>query len=420
MRFSKHLYLLTLLAALAGTASARNIRVLFIGNSYIQTNNLPGIVQALVQHTGDTLTYAANTPGGSRFQQHCTDITTLSLLQQGNWDFVVLQEQSQLPSFSDNQVATDVFPYARRLDSLVQVYNPCAKTIFYMTWGRKNGDAQNCANWPPVCTYRGMDSLLQLRYGLMAAQNRAGLAPVAAVWAKVRSQSPTIELYDADESHPSVAGSFAAASTFYTVITGKDPVLNSYSHTLIPSTAALLRSIARTVVYDSLAYWQRFDAPPTAAFTATANQLTITFSNQSQASRYKWNFGDGQTATLAAPTHSYAANGSYNVCLTAYSRCDSQTLCKQIRTSNVHVANIENHVLFRTFPNPVQDRIMVDGIKTRTAYKLYTITGVLCQQGILSERHAHIDVQQLRNGMYILYLTGSHGLAEPKKVEISH
>lgn len=422
MRFSKRSYccLLAFFIALTGTASARNIRVLFIGNSYIYTNNLPAILQTLVQNGGDTLTYAANTPGGSRFQQHSTDATTLSLLQQGNWDCVVLQEQSQLPSFRDNQVATDVLPYAKKLDSLVQRYNPCAKTIFYMTWGRKNGDAQNCANWPPVCTYRGMDSLLQLRYSIMAAQNDAWLAPVAAVWAKLRSQNPTIELYDADESHPSVAGSFAAASTFYTIITGKDPVLNNYNHTLSASTAAIIRSIVRTVVYDSLSYWQRHDPLPTAAFTVSANQLTVTFSNQSLATRYKWNFGDGQTSVLAAPTHTYAGNGSYNVCLTAYNGCDSQTICKQVRTGNVHVKNVENNTSFNTFPNPVQDRIIVDGIKTVTSYTLYTITGTLCKQGTLDEKHNHIDVSQLRSGIYMLYLINSKGLPEPKKIEIRH
>jgi hypothetical protein len=143
---------------------AKTLRVLFIGNSYTAVNNLPSQIAQLADGTHDTLIYDMSAPGGYTFQQHTTNTTTLSKIQQGNWDYVVLQEQSQLPSFPDAQVASDVYPYAHALDSIIHENNPCAKTIFYVTWGRKNGDASNCAFFPPVCTYDGMDSLLQLRY----------------------------------------------------------------------------------------------------------------------------------------------------------------------------------------------------------------------------------------------------------------
>lgn len=60
---------------------------------------------------------------------------------------------------------TDVFPYAAQLCQLIRQHNPLAEPMFYMTWGRQNGDASNCVVWPAVFTYQGIDSLLQLRYG---------------------------------------------------------------------------------------------------------------------------------------------------------------------------------------------------------------------------------------------------------------
>lgn len=93
---------------------------------------------------------------------------------------------SLLPSIS--QVETDVFPYAHYLDSVINFYNPCVETAFYMTWGRKNGDASNCSFWPPVCTYDGMDSLLNLRYRMMADSNASILSPVGAVWNYIRKK----------------------------------------------------------------------------------------------------------------------------------------------------------------------------------------------------------------------------------------
>ena len=53
----------------------------------------------------------------------------------GGWDYVVLQEQSTAPAMPTGQVAREVYPAARTLDSLVHAASPDARVIFYMTWG---------------------------------------------------------------------------------------------------------------------------------------------------------------------------------------------------------------------------------------------------------------------------------------------
>jgi hypothetical protein len=414
-------FLLPLCLLLTTTVTARTLRVLFIGNSYVYTNDLPAVLKDLAQAGGDTIIHASSAPGGYTFRQHCTYAPTLNLLQQGNWDYIVLQEQSQSPAFPDNQVSSDVYPYAKKLDSLAHKYNACAKTVFYMTWGRKNGDAQNCAFWPPLCTYRGMDSLLQLRYGIMADQNNAWLAPVAKVWARLRASSPSIDLYVADESHPSPAGTFAAACSFYSLLLGKDPAANNYAYTLGTATANTIKGAAKTVVYDSVAYWQRHQPLPAAAFTLSANQQTVTVSNQSQsATGYRWNFGDGSTSTLANTTHTYTANGSYNVCLTAYNSCDSHTVCKRINIGNVSVGELSGTSPFHIFPNPAQKMIRVEGISSSVQYSLYTITGIQSLQGTLNSKQNSIDIRQLTNGIYFLQIKDATGIQEQRKIEVRH
>lgn len=87
-----------------------------------------------------------------------------------------------------------------------------------MTWGRKNGDALNCPIIPVMCTYEGMDTTIKRDYLTIADWYRMEVSPVSVVWKYLRYNHPTINLYQADESHPSAEGSYAAACCFYATI----------------------------------------------------------------------------------------------------------------------------------------------------------------------------------------------------------
>lgn len=256
----KRILTLTLLLVagilLANAQSSR--KVLFIGNSYIYTNDLPNMIKTLASDCGDTLEYSQSTPGGCTFQNHLSNSTTLSLIQQGGWDHVVLQEQSQLPSFPYSQVQNECFPYAEQLCQTIRGTTPQAMVVFFMTWGRRDGDASNCANYPPLCTYEGMDSLLCARYTEMAEQNHAALSPVGRVWNHLRNEHPEIELYSSDGSHPSAVGSYAAAVTFYTILFQRSPSCISNDLAVDAAAAQAVRETVEQVVYDSLDYWYRF------------------------------------------------------------------------------------------------------------------------------------------------------------------
>lgn len=257
----KFLSLWIILAVLTLDSYAQSsLKVLFVGNSYVYTNNLPQATADIATSCGDTLNFSSSAPGGYTFQQHLSNSTTLSLIAQGGWNFVILQEQSQLPSFPISQVENECFPYAQQLSQMIREKGN-EEVAFYMTWGRKNGDASNCANYPPLCTYEGMDSLLYERYTMMAEQNSAVISPVGRVWHYLRTHHPEIELYNSDESHPSVAGTYAAAATFYTILFKKSP-LNASDLTLDANTAAAIRQAAQTVVFDSLDFWYRFVETP--------------------------------------------------------------------------------------------------------------------------------------------------------------
>lgn len=231
-------------------------RALFLGNSYTGTNNLPQLVADMATSAGKTLIFDSNTPGGYYLAQHLTNQTSLAQIATGNWDNVVLQDQSMALAYPSTYL--NFIPYSIRLDSLIKAQNQCVQTMFYSTWGRKNGDTYLCTQ--PECatdtwinrTYYEMDSTIQAHYKVFADSAKASMAPVGAVWRYLRQNHPAIELFQADESHPTVEGSYAAACCFYTAIFRSDPTAITFNSTLSNAYAADIRNAVKQVVYNNL------------------------------------------------------------------------------------------------------------------------------------------------------------------------
>ncbi len=230
-------------------------RVLFIGNSYIYYNEMPEMLAKMTASYQEYIQSESETPGGYTLKHQVSDGNALKKIQKGYWHFIVLQEQSEAPAGPIADVKANTYPFAHYLDSVARQYNKNCKSIFYMTWGRKNGSTNFCNKWPGVCTYQGMDSLLAQRYTTMAKDNQGILAPVGAVWKYIRKNHPNIELYDPDGSHPSEAGSYAAACTFATIIFKRDPTQIKFDSKLSAEDAEKIRNATKRVVYDHLREW---------------------------------------------------------------------------------------------------------------------------------------------------------------------
>jgi len=315
-------YFLTAFLGLVVTnlfAQSLTKHVLFIGNSYIYTNDMPQLVSSMAASTGDQLVYDQHTVGGYTLLDHYNDTISTNKIQAGGWDYVVLQDQSQLPAFDNYDDFGGVY-----LSAMAQLYSPCSRTLFYMTWGRENGDQGNCAEYPNLCTYEGMDSMLRLRYTQMAQAAEQEVTPVGAVWRYIKQNYPSIDLYQPDESHPTLTGSYLVACCFYTSIFKKDPTFITYSSTVDAAQASIIRQATKAILFDSLSNWDFTVKYPTTdfSFVVGAGTNELDFTNLSQnADSYLWDFGDGATSTEKNPAHNYINNGNYIITLTAYN-CD--------------------------------------------------------------------------------------------------
>jgi len=73
------------------------------------------------------------------------------------------------------------------------------------------------------------------------------------------------------------------------------------------------------------------ETAPAASFTETTVDLTATFTNSSvNAISFSWDFGDGFLSTQTDPVHTFNANGTYNVCLTATNFCGNSVVCSTV------------------------------------------------------------------------------------------
>lgn len=119
-------------------------------------------------------------------------------------------------------------------------------------------------------------------------------------------------MWDFGDSNTSTAQNpthtYAASGTYYVCLTA-------------------INSMCDTVMYcDSITVC----VPAVAGFTSTDSAGTFTFMDMSSGTTsWMWDFGDSNTSTVQNPAHTYASNGTYNVCLIA-SGCASDTFCTTV------------------------------------------------------------------------------------------
>jgi hypothetical protein len=180
------------------------INILFIGNSFTQRNNLPGLLAEMAAAREVCVKHELISAGGASLRTHWNAGRAAKAIATGGYDYVVLQEQSTLPVKNAQRMAENVRLFA-------EVINQAgSKTALYMTWAR-----QNAPNTQQAIT----DA-----YNSIGDEVGAIVAPVGLVWQKFLARHDKPVLYDRDQSHPSLAGSYLAACVFLAALLKINPV----------------------------------------------------------------------------------------------------------------------------------------------------------------------------------------------------
>lgn len=240
--------------------SQEEINVLFLGNSYTFVNNLPEMINELAEGNGKIVKHESVCPGGHTFFQHVANPTSQAKIREGKWDYVVLQEQSQLPSI-DYYRHNSMRPNYQTLYDTIMHYNPEAKVVGYMTWGRQYG-GQQCVNYGEglYCSadfvdFNHMQDTMSVAYCENAYATDSWVAPVGDAWKEAFAQDSSLVLHSSDESHPNYEGSYLAACVFYGVFFNESPIGTYHSESISDDKALFLQTVASDVFFNNLEKW---------------------------------------------------------------------------------------------------------------------------------------------------------------------
>ncbi|MFO8087623.1 MAG: PKD domain-containing protein [Bacteroidales bacterium] len=414
-----HFFWVFLTFVVATTAGAQNdtLRVLFLGNSYTAANNLPQLVAKLAEEDNKELIYDSYTPGGTLLWHFANnmntgnqlDTTALHKIKSDNWDFVVLQEQSQVPTI-DHYRYNYMYPSVEKLKDTISHYNPCAKIMMFMTWGRQNGGIQ-CSpdNYcsPDFVDFSHMQDSLESAYMEAAGLINANVAPVGIAWKKV-IEDTSLVLHSSDGSHPNYKGSYLAACVFHAAIWDESPVGLSFAGSLSSAQAAYFQGVADSVVFYSYSNWHLHAYDVIADFSFDIFQDSVQFTNQSQSQppvSYYWDFGDGETSANENPSHTYDVDGNYTVTLIS-SYCSVRDTSQQtVNISTTGIAENRFQENFELMPNPVKDVLTIksDRAVGDVTVEILNLHGQKVLTEITDSNHPRkFNVENLPAGLYLI------------------
>lgn len=214
-----------------GVSVEDSVRVLFIGNSYTYYNELPSMLSTLASSESSLPQVFAEAVvvGGATLERHWEEGTATEAIRGGDWDFVVLQEQSLRPVNDPERM----FEFARKFAT--EIRSAGADPVLFLTWAR-DGRPE-------------MQVLLDRSYLTLGRELGAQVVPAGPAWEIALELSPEIPLHMDDGSHPTPTGTYLAACVFFGVLVDETtpcpPIENGE---ISPSDAAVARRAASRVL----------------------------------------------------------------------------------------------------------------------------------------------------------------------------
>ena len=221
------------------------LNIYFIGNSYTHYNQMTTIFASIAAAQGIRVNVTQITTGGWHLYKYMnpndsSGAKVHETFKNQDFDYVFLQDGSTQVLASIGQFYDGV----RGCGKLAE--DDGAQVILYQTWGRKEGHS---ALAQYGVTPETMALKVAAAYEAIARETGYALSPAGSAFLDVYKNHPEIELYDADLTHPSAAGSYLVALCHYATLFGRSPIGCGYDYDLDAETALILQTAAHNAVY---------------------------------------------------------------------------------------------------------------------------------------------------------------------------
>jgi len=173
-----------------------DICILYVGNSFIFTGDVPWQLSSIVSKHGIEIAYRDISAGGATLTSSM--VNAIQEMQKVQFDYVVLQDQSSRPLrdiegfYSDVRILCDA---AKENGAIPVLYNPAWANID----GQPDEETQN---------------ILTAAYKQAADENDAILVNAGDAWVYAYNTIPNLSLYAEDMLHANDAGAFLTACVF--------------------------------------------------------------------------------------------------------------------------------------------------------------------------------------------------------------
>jgi len=188
------------------SAQHKEMKVLFVGNSYTYGYNLPHIVSIISAETSTKLITRKSTIGGATLKEHWIggrELETRKIIAEGDFDVVVLQDFSM----SALNAPDTSFKYIQLFCDFIRSHG--GLPYLFNTWAREK-----------VPQYQAE---IDAMYAIAAEEYDAFRVPVGPAWELAMNLRPTVDLFTSDGSHPNELGTMLSACVFVRVICGDLP-----------------------------------------------------------------------------------------------------------------------------------------------------------------------------------------------------
>jgi hypothetical protein len=229
------------------------IEILFIGNSYFNYCDLPGMFNKFTEESVEEAYIDEYVPSGTSLGEHANSGVTEAKIKEKDWDYIIITASGAYMVYPD--YFSDQHFYSELMQLKRTIIENCAtaQIIFCLPWADEDGML-----WAGMTdNYAKMQLKIYHRTLQISNDQNFIIAPVGWVWYKVLEEKnyPLHYLHTSDMYHPSCRGTYLMACTIYSTIFAQSTEGIPYYSRFDTTEAKYFQTIASNIVLNDLDLW---------------------------------------------------------------------------------------------------------------------------------------------------------------------